>query len=167
MRGKNWQACGKKAGREEILLKSLDSMRRLWLCNLGASLPLSDNPMSIILLYHFASNDFINNNDKDNCYEYTAVKRQTYNYYTSFFQIVQVQLSPFSCHTFPCPTHPHLPTSILPPFGFVHGSFIHVSWQPFPFFSPLSPLTSPLVTVSLFFISISLVTFCCLVCFVD
>ena len=52
---------------------------------------------------------------------------------------VQIQLSPFSTTTFPCPTYPHLLPSILPPFGFVHGSFIHDPWQPFPFF----PLSSP------------------------
>ena len=38
---------------------------------------------------------------------------------------------------------PHLPPLILPPFGFVHGSFIYVPWQQFPFFPPLSPTTFP------------------------
>ena len=60
----------------------------------------------------------------------------------------QVQLSPFYPH--------HTPPSILPPFGFLHVSFLHVPWQSFPFFYPLSPPTSPLVTVSLFLISMSL-----------
>ena len=55
------------------------------------------------------------------------------------FILVQVQLSPFSFHHFPQPTHPHLPPSILPCFGFVLGSFIQVPWQPFRFFPPLSP----------------------------
>ena len=45
--------------------------------------------------------------------------------------------------TFPCSIHPHLPTSILPPFGFVHGSVIRVPWWPFPFFPPLSPSYLP------------------------
>ena len=53
-----------------------------------------------------------------------------------FFIIVQIQLSPSTA--LPHPTHPHLPPSILPTFGFVHGSFIHVPWQPFTFFSLLS-----------------------------
>ena len=30
----------------------------------------------------------------------------------------------------PYPSHPHLPPSILPPFGFVHVSFIHVPENP-------------------------------------
>ena len=34
---------------------------------------------------------------------------------------------------------PPLPHSILPPFGFIHGSFLHVPWWQFPFFSPLFP----------------------------
>ena len=37
-------------------------------------------------------------------------------------------MSPFSLHL----SHPHLLPGILPPFGFVHVSFIHVPWQPFP-----------------------------------
>ena len=45
--------------------------------------------------------------------------------YTLFF-IVQVQLSPFPHHHSPHPTHPSIPPLILPLFGFVHGSFIHV-----------------------------------------
>ena len=64
----------------------------------------------------------------------------------------------------PCPSPP--PTiDPYPPFGFVHVSFILVPWQPFLYFTPLFP--SPLVTVSLFFISMSLVIFCLLACFVD
>ena len=37
-----------------------------------------------------------------------------YNNYI-FFIAVQLQLSPFPSHYSPCPTHPHLPHSILPP----------------------------------------------------
>ena len=47
----------------------------------------------------------------------------------------------FPTTTIPGPTHPHLPPSILLPFGFVHGSFKHVPWQPFSFILPLSPTT--------------------------
>ena len=54
-----------------------------------------------------------------------------------------------SCPHFPTTTYfplPHasrLPPSILPSSGFVHGSFIHVPWWPFPFFPPLSPSPLP------------------------
>ena len=76
---------------------------------------------------------------------------------------IQVQLSPFSPHH----TH-HAPPSLFPtfkpiPFGFVHMSFIHVPWWSFPYYPSLH---SFLVTVSLFLISMSLVIFCLLVCFV-
>ena len=60
--------------------------------------------------------------------------------YLFIFIVVQVQLSPFSCHQFPTP---HLPPSILPPFDFVRGSFIHVPWRPFSFFPLLSPFPLP------------------------
>ena len=53
--------------------------------------------------------------------------------------------------TVPCPTHPYLPPSILSPPCLC-------PWV-LPFFAPLSPSSSPLVTVSLFFISMSLVIF--------
>ena len=49
-----------------------------------------------------------------------------YFYLFSFFIVVQVQLFPFSPHHFPDPSHSHLPPLILPPFGFVHVSFIDV-----------------------------------------
>ena len=63
--------------------------------------------------------------------------------------------------------HPHPLPSILPPFGFVHGSFIHVFDSPSSSFPPYpSPLTS-LVNFSLFFISKSLIIYCLLVCFID
>ena len=67
----------------------------------------------------------------------------------------------------PCSTHPHLPPSILSPFGFVHGSFIMFLDNLSPSFPRYSPPTSPMVTITLFFISVSLVIFCLLVCFVD
>ena len=43
-----------------------------------------------------------------------------------FLIVVQVQLSSFSLHHTPYPTHPCLPPLILLPFGFIHGSFLHV-----------------------------------------
>ena len=50
----------------------------------------------------------------------------------------------FNPTTLPHPTHPHFSPSILSPFGFVHGSFMHVPWWPFPLFSSLSSSPSPL-----------------------
>ena len=75
----------------------------------------------------------------------------------------------FPTTTFPFSTHPHLPPPIPSPFGFVHGSFIHVHLWPFPIFPRLFPssLPFPLVTVSLLLISMSLVIFCVFVCFVN
>ena len=90
-------------------------------------------------------------------------KNKIIKFYFNFLIVVQVQLSPFSCHHFPHPTHAHLPPSVLPCFGFVHGPFIDVPWQRFPFFLLWS--SSPIPSVSLFFISMSLVLFCLLVCF--
>ena len=72
----------------------------------------------------------------------------------------------YSCPHFSPLLSPALPTSPTfnppPPLVLVHGSFI-----PFPFFPPLAPSPHPLVTVSLFFISMSVVLFCLLDCFVD
>ena len=66
------------------------------------------------------------------------------------------------------PPHPSPPPTLEPiPLGFVLVSFICVPWWPFPYFPPLSSPASLLVTVSLFFIPMSLVIFCLLVCFVD
>ena len=75
----------------------------------------------------------------------------------------------YTCFHFPAITFPTpiFPPSILPRFGFVHGSFVHVPSTTLPLPSQLSPPHAPLVTVSLLFISMSLVIFCLLVCFVD
>ena len=67
----------------------------------------------------------------------------------------------------PAPPTPISHTQSYPCCGFVHGSFTHVPWRPFLFFPPLSPPPSPLVTVSLVPISVSLVVFCLLICLVD
>ena len=76
-----------------------------------------------------------------------------------------------SClHFFPLlPATSSIPFSHLDPtpFDFVHVSFIHIPWWPFPYFPPLSLSPSLLVTVSLFFISTSLVIFYLLIYFVD
>ena len=65
-----------------------------------------------------------------------------YYFLLLFSIVVQVQLSPCSCHHFPHPIHHCLPPSILQPFGFVHVFFIHVPWWPFPLF-PHYPLHLP------------------------
>ena len=87
--------------------------------------------------------------------------------FLNFLIVFQVQLTPLfllyssSPHASPPPTlHPT-------PFGFVHLSFIHVSWWPFLYFPHYPSSPSPLVTISLFFISMSLFIFCLLICFVD
>ena len=56
-----------------------------------------------------------------------------YCIYLFIYIVVQVQLSPFSCNHFSLP-HPPPFSTLNPPFGFVHGYFIHVPWWPFPFF---------------------------------
>ena len=86
--------------------------------------------------------------------------------YLFIYFIFQVQLSPFSLIPSPSPTKPHLPSSILPHFGFVHG-FIQFLDNFSPSFSCYPPPPSLLVTISLFFILLSLFIFCLLVCFVD
>ena len=77
----------------------------------------------------------------------------------------------YSCPNFPPVALPHATQPPAPlvsthPIVLVPGSFIHVPWWPFPFFPLLSPSPFPLVTVSVFLISICLVLFCSLVCFV-
>ena len=82
----------------------------------------------------------------------------------------------YHCLHFPTTTPPNplpqpqpspLPTLDLNPFWFCPCVLYRCSWKPFPLFPPLSPPTFPRATVSLFLISMSLVIFCLLVCFVD
>ena len=74
----------------------------------------------------------------------------------TYLIVIQVQLSPISTHHF-----------LLPQSGFVHSpSHMFLDGPPTSFsLYPSSP--SPLFTVSLFFISKSLVIVCLFVCFVD
>ena len=66
-----------------------------------------------------------------------------YYFLLLFSIVVQVQLFPCSHHHFPHPIHHCLPPSIFPHFGFVHVSFIQVSWWPFPSFPLFSPSSLP------------------------
>ena len=66
-----------------------------------------------------------------------------YLFIFKIFSVVQVQLSPFPHHHSPHHNHPHFLLLILPTFGFVHVSFIHVPSWPFPYFAPLSLSPTP------------------------
>ena len=69
--------------------------------------------------------------------------------------------SPLPC---PTPAPEDNPQSIV----LVHEPFVHVPWlDPSPSSLHDPPITSPPITVSLFFISMSLVLFCLLVSFAD
>ena len=61
-----------------------------------------------------------------------------YIYFYLLFIVVQVESSPFLPHHAPPPYPSPLPTLETTPFGFVHVSFIYLSWWPFPYFAPLS-----------------------------
>ena len=61
-----------------------------------------------------------------------------FNYFIIIIIIIIVLLFKYSCLHFlpttpPHPSHPHLPPSILAPFGFVYVSFIYVPDNPSPF----------------------------------
>ena len=85
---------------------------------------------------------------KFNTYVLTNQNGQSHSFFSLFLLLFKYSCLHFPATTFSCPTHPHLPPSTLLPFGFVHGSFIHVPWQPFPFFHPLSPTPTPLWLMS-------------------
>ena len=80
-------------------------------------------------------------------------------FFTFIFIVVQVHLCPFFHH--------HLPSSTLTPFGFVHGPLNMFLDDPSPSFPCYLPTHSPLVTVNLFFISMSQFLFLLAICFVD
>ena len=90
-------------------------------------------------------------------------------FFNSFF-IVQLLLSWLFPIALPCPVLP-CPSPLLqsiPPIAHAHESSIHVPWlTPYPSFPQYSPLPTPLDTVRLFFISMSLVLFCSFVYIVD
>ena len=74
------------------------------------------------------------------------------------FFIVQVQLSPLSCYHFPMPHPPPPPTLNLSPLWLCPWVLYTCSLMTHPLFSPIISPPSPLVNVSLFFISMSLLT---------
>ena len=69
-----------------------------------------------------------------------------WNIFFSFylFYCCLITVVPISPHNSP-PPYPPPPPTFNPPshVGFVHGSFIHVPWQPFPFFPPLPSFSLP------------------------
>ena len=66
-----------------------------------------------------------------------------------FIIVVQVQLSPFSPHHFPPPTHPHFPPSNLPTLA-LSMCPLYISLMDLALFYPIIPHTSPLWFLSVF-----------------
>ena len=85
----------------------------------------------------------------------------------NYFIVVQLQLPVFTPTTPPPPQPSPSPAPASTSNWFCPCVLHSCSWKPFPLFPPLSPPTSPLVTVRLFLISMSLVIFSLLVCFID
>ena len=87
------------------------------------------------------------------------------SFFIIFVVVVQVQLSPFSVQPFPTrSSHPHFPPLILPPLALsVCPLCMFLTTIPLSLLT--TPPTSPLVTVSLFLISMSIVIFCLVVLF--
>ena len=83
-----------------------------------------------------------------------------------FLIVVQVQLSPFSPHHSPLPPHTPPPTLNPIPLWLCPCVLYTCSWWPFPYLPPLSFSPSRVVTVRLFFTSMSLVTFSLFVLFI-
>ena len=75
-----------------------------------------------------------------------------FNYFIIIIIIIIVLLFKYSCLHFlpttpPHPSHPHLPPSILAPFGFVHVSFIYALDGPTPISSYYPPPSLWLLSV--------------------
>ena len=85
-------------------------------------------------------------------------------YYIIFLLLSKYSCLHFPATTFPCHTHTHLPPSILTPFGFVHGCFIHVPWWPFPFFPPFPPFPSGYCQFVFYFRISGYILLACLFC---
>ena len=102
------------------------------------------------------------------CYRYPLIFSFSFVffYFLTFFYccsstVAYISLPPLSPQPSPLPTFD--PTLLW----FCPCVLYRCSWKPFLLLPPLSPPNFPLVTVSLFFISMSLVIFCLLICFVD
>ena len=94
-------------------------------------------------------------------------KNHFINLHCYFFIVLQIQLSPFSrCH-FSLPHPPPPPTLNPTPVWLCPWVLYPCSLMTLPLLSSVISPLSPLVTVSLFFIYMSLVLFCLPVCFVD
>ena len=99
----------------------------------------------------------------NNQYENNRAINYFFFFYCYSSTVVSI-FSPYACP--PRPTHPHLLPSNLPTLAlsmclyvFLDGTSLIIPYYPSP--------PSSLVTVSLLFISVSLIVFCLLVCFVD
>ena len=89
-------------------------------------------------------------------------------YFLNIFIVVQVQFSAFSSHhSLPPRLSPPPFLVSTPPARYCPCVLYHCSCKPFTLFPYNNPLLFYLITVSLFSISVSLVIFCFLVCFVD
>ena len=86
-------------------------------------------------------------------------------YIILLFFIIQFTLVSLFSLLLPPTLSPQLPQAIPPPCPCPWILYLCCFAGPFCFFSLLFPSSSPLVIVSLFFISMSLVLFCSLVCF--
>ena len=81
-----------------------------------------------------------------------------------FFNCFSSTVVSISLHHYPTPQPSLPPTSILPPFGFVHVSFIHVPCWPFPYFPPLSLFPSDYCQCVLNFSVSGYILLACLFC---
>ena len=131
-------------------------LSQFWEITKGDQLFLSDLTYSRNHVYFFIQLLFIENllcgrycdsvnlfSLLNNLVSYSLCLLFIYLFIYLFIIVVQLQLSPFPPSPPSRPIHTHLLPSILPRFGFVHCSFIHVSWWPISFFPLLSPFPLP------------------------
>ena len=104
---------------------------------------------------------------KFNTYVLTNQNGQSHSFFSLFLLLFKYSCLHFPATTLPSPTHPYLPSSILPS-CLCPWVLYTCSLTTFPLLSSIIPHPhSPLINVSLFFISMSLVIFCLIVCIVD
>ena len=85
------------------------------------------------------------------------VDRYRFIYLFVYLFIIQLHPSSFFPHYSICPTHSHLPHSILPPWLSLSMGPLSMFLMTLPFLPSVIPPSSPGVTVSLFFVSMFLV----------